>query len=1144
MSQASGLRCGCRHGALIAAPSSVAASIAAADWRVLGRAWARDADDGGGDPRLQLLPDAAAPDGDGGMQSPTVPISRTLSLGGAALGGSATAAAAGVGGGTSTPALRRTSSFRSLESTPRNIGRHSHDFEDVEEGWGAAGSRGDRGGGGGGGSRSAASGGGGAGGLALRRQERAVAAGAAYCTASCCMILLNKLVLSGFQWEAQVSLMLYQNIVTVVLVSGLGKAGFVDLEPLSWQLLRAWLPVNLIFVGMLITSFYSLKYMQVAMVTILKNTTNIMTAVGEMYLFNKRHSTQVWLSLSLMIVSALFGGITDLSFHPVGYGWQLLNCLFTAAYALTLRRVMDTAKVTTKSGTLGEMSMVLLNNSLSLPLGAALMLAFGEVQYVYQSPLTKQGAFWFATTLSGLLGLFISFSSMWFLHQTSPTTYSLVGSLNKIPLSIAGILLFQAPTSTANLASIFFGLFAGVRRDEDGGDGGDGGSGEEAEEKRRRRRRRQRERRDASPGTGSESGGSGDESTGSSDGGGDGGGDHRKRRGRRISKEELEEYLARKMQKKALKLAKRMKQQSVSGYTNDNNPFGDANLTEKFVWRKKIDKDLLTGNLDTRELSLKAEKRRQVEREVEIEKVRKRREEREMEKAQHEEEMNMLARERAKAEFMDWEKKEDEFHFEQAKVRANIRLREGRAKPIDVLSKNLNLADDFDIEINEPYTIFKGLTVPEMGELMEDIRMHLELDRSTPIHIEFWESMLKICEYEIAEATKRDVLDRARVRGEEPLAEYLAEERGLHASVDEDVKSMLLGKTSPELSDLERQIVRQMESGTAKVVEYWEAVLKRLQIFKAKARLKEIHTDLLRQHLAKLQDTADRELEQRDHKDKAAPKAKKEWDEADEDDEVPPAHEEADEGGVQEPGSFSPELLGVEDAAKEAADENGNLSPELLHSLEGDEVVDPEADRAELEQKRAKVLAAQQLRLQEAAAAPDIADGDAEAVPLTNTEKAQAIKAMGGLDAADVTLGPGAEVNLESQVYWWHDKYRPRKPKYFNRVHTGYEWNKYNQTHYDHDNPPPKIVQGYKFNIFYPDLIDKTKAPMYVIDCDGSKHGETCLIRFHAGPPYEDIAFRIVNKEWEYSHKKGYKCTFERGILHVYFNFKRYRYRR
>ncbi|KAA8543755.1 hypothetical protein F0562_022068 [Nyssa sinensis] len=32
---------------------------------------------------------------------------------------------------------------------------------------------------------------------------------------------------------------------------------------------------------------------------------------------------------------------------------------------------------------------------------------------------------------------------MWFLNQTGPTTYSLLGSLNKIPISIAGIVLFK-----------------------------------------------------------------------------------------------------------------------------------------------------------------------------------------------------------------------------------------------------------------------------------------------------------------------------------------------------------------------------------------------------------------------------------------------------------------------------------------------------------------------------------------------------------------------------------------------------------------------------------------------------------------------------------------------------------------------------
>ena len=41
------------------------------------------------------------------------------------------------------------------------------------------------------------------------------------------------------------------------------------------------------------------------------------------------------------------------------------------------------------------------------------------------------------------------------------------------------------------------------------------------------------------------------------------------------------------------------------------------------------------------------------------------------------------------------------------------------------------------------------------------------------------------------------------------------------------------------------------------------------------------------------------------------------------------------------------------------------------------------------------------------------------------------------------------ESRVDSQVYLWLDKYRPRKPRYFNRVHTGFEWNKYNQIHYD-----------------------------------------------------------------------------------------------
>lgn len=80
---------------------------------------------------------------------------------------------------------------------------------------------------------------------------------------------------------------------------------------------------------------------------------------------------------------------------------------------------------------------------------------------------------------------------------------------------------------------------------------------------------------------------------------------------------------------------------SIAGYTNDSNPFGDPNLTQRcvllchlatarhferltaaspasshsFVWHKKLEKQLVEG-ADPRELTQKAERQRQAEREV------------------------------------------------------------------------------------------------------------------------------------------------------------------------------------------------------------------------------------------------------------------------------------------------------------------------------------------------------------------------------------------------------------------------------------------------------------------------------------------------------------------------------------------------
>lgn len=92
-----------------------------------------------------------------------------------------------------------------------------------------------------------------------------------------------------------------------------------------------------------------------------------------------------------------------------------------------------------------------------------------------------------------------------------------------------------------------------------------------------------------------------------------------------------------------------------------------------------------------------------------------------------------------------------------------------------------------------------------------------------------------------------------------------------------------------------------------------------------------------------------------------------------------------------------------------------------------------------------------------AAAVPDeplerALDADAEAVAEWRAQIAAEPRDWGDSESEEeMEEGDLADEldNAAPAAYDWSDKYRPRKPRYFNRVHTGYEWTQYNQTHYE-----------------------------------------------------------------------------------------------
>lgn len=105
--------------------------------------------------------------------------------------------------------------------------------------------------------------------------------------------------------------------------------------------MQLWLPVNILFVLMLASGIWALQLLGVGMVTIMKNLTNLLTISGDYFFYGRTYNLFVWLSLGLIMGSALVGASTDLAFTWWGYTAQILNCVFTAGYSLVLRGVMD-----------------------------------------------------------------------------------------------------------------------------------------------------------------------------------------------------------------------------------------------------------------------------------------------------------------------------------------------------------------------------------------------------------------------------------------------------------------------------------------------------------------------------------------------------------------------------------------------------------------------------------------------------------------------------------------------------------------------------------------------------------------------------------------------------------------------------------
>eukprot|EP00045_Choanoeca_perplexa_P016583 m.224806 g.224806 ORF g.224806 m.224806 type:complete len:340 (-) comp17300_c0_seq2:80-1099(-) len=276
-----------------------------------------------------------------------------------------------------------------------------------------------------------------------------------YCLCSMSMIYTNKLVLSTYDFSYAATLLLFQSTVAVACLKLLAMSGAIKLESFSLETAQKWAPVTIFFGLMLYTGSKTITYLSIPVLTVFKNMTNLFIAFGDWYFFDQTVTTAIIGSFAMMTLGSLLVGFTDLEFNLKGYLWMCCNCLAQTGYVLYMRQ----AKTTTK---LSEWGMAFYNNLLCIGIMLVAAAASGELSAVQQYPMLTSPNFISAMVFGGVLGTGLSLSVFWCVSATSPTTYSMVGAMNKIPITFISVLFFHVVMDWKMIVSVCIGLSAGT----------------------------------------------------------------------------------------------------------------------------------------------------------------------------------------------------------------------------------------------------------------------------------------------------------------------------------------------------------------------------------------------------------------------------------------------------------------------------------------------------------------------------------------------------------------------------------------------------------------------------------------------------------------------------------------------------------
>ena len=284
--------------------------------------------------------------------------------------------------------------------------------------------------------------------------------GILYCIASISAVFLNKIILSKngkYKSFGSVELLMFIQSIIGVFELLFFKYFHIIKFPIivDYQRFYRIISVNFFFVMMTVANAYTVRFLSIPMVALLKNCQVAVVCFLEFIFLHTFPGKISLVSLGIIIMSSICGSITDLEFNFPGYVAMFIAIFSSALYIVLVKLIFKRYEVS-------EFTLSFYNNLVSVPcfffMGMTQSSFFTGIKYT----LTAPHVFLLILFISGIAGVGVNITTYLFIGASSATSFSVLGVIKKVTQTLLGYIFWATPTNVSNVFSVIIGIFGGI----------------------------------------------------------------------------------------------------------------------------------------------------------------------------------------------------------------------------------------------------------------------------------------------------------------------------------------------------------------------------------------------------------------------------------------------------------------------------------------------------------------------------------------------------------------------------------------------------------------------------------------------------------------------------------------------------------